>query len=373
MDPYESIRQSIAIGKSMARIKRTSMKPTHTSPRRQHTGTRPHPLELKKDDEFWYDDGTIILISQNIEFRVYQGPLAQHSQVFRNMLAFPQPPIPGPSHASSSRTTLGSGLVAPCPTVHLTDSPADLRHFLRALVLGGTIQDPPPSLTFYAVCAWIRLGHKYEVDKLVENGLQYLRRFYPSTFTPDPEPPGIWAGPIRKDRPMDLQGRSAIAIVNLARLTDSNDLLPLALLECCKLGADIVKGYRREDGTVEFLQPDDLGRCFAAKGALELSVVNAYLRIFEHAPIDGSCDGGQSCVVAFHYLRYHFRVATCEDVGVDELLVEDRMESDLTNTLCSQCRCTVISDAVQGKRVLFWNSLPNRFELDVVGWGVDWP
>ena len=129
--------------------------------------------------------------------------------------------------------------------------------------------------------AWIRLGHKYEVEKLVENGLRYLRRFYPNTLSPDPAQPHIWGGPI-KDRPVDVRERSAIAIVNLARLIGNHDLLPLALLECCKLGANIFKGYKREDGTVEYLCPDDLGRCFAARGGLELAVVGAYLRALEH-------------------------------------------------------------------------------------------
>ncbi|KAM5533508.1 hypothetical protein V8D89_012845 [Ganoderma adspersum] len=297
-----------------------------------------------------YDDGTITLIAPNVEFRASRGPLAQHSQVFRNMFPLKLPP---PHRLRSDMSPV-------CPIVHLTDSPADLRHFLRALVLGVAVQDPPASPTFHAASAWIRLGHKYEVDKFVGNGLQYLRRFYPSTLSPDPAPPGIWAGPIKKGRPVDLTGQSAIAIVNLARLTGSDDLLPLAL-ECCTLGADILKGYTREDGTLEFMCADDLGLCFAAKGALELSVVGAYLRAFEHAPVDGSCDGGQSCGVAFRCSRYNFRTLDCESVGVDDMLVEERMESDVTDTLCARCRCKVVRGI---------NNLPGVFKLVVDEWGV---
>ena len=126
---------------NMARTKQTARKPIRISPRTRKR-PQPHPLGPKKDDEFWYEDGTIILIAQNVEFRVYRGPLAQHSQVFRNMLSFPQPPsTPGPSQASPSPLPSGSdtGMSPACPTVHLTDSPADLRHFLRVLVLGGAI------------------------------------------------------------------------------------------------------------------------------------------------------------------------------------------------------------------------------------------
>lgn len=85
-----------------------------------------------------------------------------------------------------------------------------------------------------------------EVDKLVENGLQCLRRFFPLTLLSSYDCPG----PIMKERPADVQRHSTIAIVNLARLTGANDIPLLALLECRKLKADIVDGYSREDVTV---------------------------------------------------------------------------------------------------------------------------
>lgn len=145
---------------------------------------------LKRDNEFWYDDGTIVLVADNTEFRVYRGPLAKHSPVFRDMLALPQPPTLPQSTSSASEPPVSHHQ---CPTVHVTDSPSDLRHFLRAFVLGDVLEcvsfyvlsqrevlthqhsyfySPRPrdssTLTFDAVFAWIRLGHKYEVDKLVK-------------------------------------------------------------------------------------------------------------------------------------------------------------------------------------------------------------
>ena len=55
-------------------------------------------------------------------FKIYRGPLVQHSQVFKDMLSVPQPP---PAEAVCNDAL---------HTVRLTDSPEDLRHFLRALV-----------------------------------------------------------------------------------------------------------------------------------------------------------------------------------------------------------------------------------------------
>lgn len=71
--------------------------------------------EWKKDDEFWFADGTISLVASDVEFRVYKGILETHSPVFADMFSLPQP------HADVG------------PVVHLVDSAKDLRHVLRAL------------------------------------------------------------------------------------------------------------------------------------------------------------------------------------------------------------------------------------------------
>lgn len=75
----------------------------------------------KKDAEFWFSDGTIILIVQNIEFRVYKGLLAERFPVFKDMLSFPQPAT------VSDPTRTGT-----CPIVDLAgDSARDWRNVFR--------------------------------------------------------------------------------------------------------------------------------------------------------------------------------------------------------------------------------------------------
>ncbi|RDX48943.1 hypothetical protein OH76DRAFT_614875 [Lentinus brumalis] len=72
--------------------------------------------------------------------------------------------------------------------------------------------------------------------------------------------------------------QGAIAMVTLARLTGADQLLPVALAECCELGADVVNGFEREDGTRDHLAPEDLGRCIKATRNL----VEARLYAMEH-------------------------------------------------------------------------------------------
>ena len=80
--------------------------------------------DRRRDSEFWYEDGTIILVASNIEFRVFKGLLVDRSPVFRDMVSFPQPP-------SSLQEKI------PCPEVALSDSAEDLRELLRVLMPGS--------------------------------------------------------------------------------------------------------------------------------------------------------------------------------------------------------------------------------------------
>ena len=76
--------------------------------------------DFQRDSELWFEDGTIILVARGVGFKVYRGPLVDHSPVFKDMLSLPQP---------------AATQVAPaCPVIPLPDSPADLRHVLRVLM-----------------------------------------------------------------------------------------------------------------------------------------------------------------------------------------------------------------------------------------------
>ena len=78
-------------------------------------------LELshaKEDTEYWFTDGSIIFVAQDVAFCVYGGLLAAHSTVFSHMLSIPQ--------------AQGTGQTP--PIVLLSDSPADLRHLWRAIM-----------------------------------------------------------------------------------------------------------------------------------------------------------------------------------------------------------------------------------------------
>ena len=91
----------------------------------ENGGLEAHPL--KRDAEFWLDDGTVILVARDVEFRVYSGLLVSLSPIFQDLLAQP--------HELRALSIHGSHDIQ-CPVVRLSDSPEDLRHILRAYMPG---------------------------------------------------------------------------------------------------------------------------------------------------------------------------------------------------------------------------------------------
>lgn len=112
----------------------TSPEPTAVDELEPETPKDTGPTSPLPDDEFWLEDGNLTLIASDVEFRVYKGPLIANSPVFRDMLSLPQPIPTQPDDRPDLRCTCG---YAPA-LVHVSDSPEDLRHLLRALVPGKT-------------------------------------------------------------------------------------------------------------------------------------------------------------------------------------------------------------------------------------------
>lgn len=120
---------SARITRKRARIDSNSGDPRDEEGTQQASGEAHAVSEStrKRDEEFWYDDGNIILIARDVEFRVYRGILAEKSPVFSDMFSLPQPP----AGSSSAPAAVADGS---CPVVHLSDSPEDIRHMLRAFM-----------------------------------------------------------------------------------------------------------------------------------------------------------------------------------------------------------------------------------------------
>ena len=78
--------------------------------------------ERKRDETFWFEDGTIVLQAEQTLFKVYRGVLAAQSPFFHDMFALPQ------------QETDQSEKYEGCPLVMMAnDLAADVCIFLKAI------------------------------------------------------------------------------------------------------------------------------------------------------------------------------------------------------------------------------------------------
>ena len=79
-------------------------------------------IDSSIQSDFWFEDGSVVLIAGNIKFKVHRGILARHSLIFQDLLSLPPP--------SNEQTIDG------CPIVELHDSSDDVWYLLRAVYDG---------------------------------------------------------------------------------------------------------------------------------------------------------------------------------------------------------------------------------------------
>ncbi|KAI0703098.1 hypothetical protein C8Q76DRAFT_632366 [Earliella scabrosa] len=304
----------------------------------------------ERDGELWLDDGSVIILARNVEFRVYSGPLARHSPVLKELFAKPQ---------SVRRVPSVGGDDISCPVVHLSDSPVDLRHILRAYMPPGDEPYVTSHPSFDVISARIRLGQKYQMSAAYEQSLRFLKK----RFTHDFE---VW-NELNHWVPNGWVDQEAIGVVNLARLIGEPLLLPSALLVCAVLEEEVVHGFTREDGSQENLTLEEIALCI--KGRRELQIANAavVLRTLSAAP-SLRCKDLTSCRSSIQ------KALSGLHLHVDSLVAGSPFRSYLDCVkdgklgLCSFCS-KALSERNSEERLKMWNRLPECFGIEVPGWG----
>ncbi len=89
----------------------------------QDTEVRPSPSYVR-DEEYYLDDGNVVIAVQNTVFRVHRSVLSMHSDVFRDMFAV--------SQATTAETLDG------CPLIHLREDAKMFRKMIDTFYRGTT-------------------------------------------------------------------------------------------------------------------------------------------------------------------------------------------------------------------------------------------
>ncbi|KAI0321611.1 hypothetical protein OF83DRAFT_1080870 [Amylostereum chailletii] len=139
---------------------------SHPAIHQVHNGA-PSPDDFTHSQDFWFADGSLIIICESTGFRVHAGILSLHCSVFRDMTCVGNP--------SGDRRIDGAAVVA------LDDTANDMACFLKALYFRreGPMRAKLPVRELGAL---LRLARKYMADSLQEETLEHLTILFPSTL-----------------------------------------------------------------------------------------------------------------------------------------------------------------------------------------------
>nr|VWP02334.1 Xanthomonas outer protein J [Ganoderma boninense] len=330
----------------------------------------PAHVPLKHHEEFWLDDGNVVLVAGTVGFRIYRGLLVAQSTVFNDMFASSSP--------HSDETIDG------CPVVHVSDSPEDLAHLLRVLLpttqrrcvsscglLSAVLtrnyvldsfhrEQDAPERTFDEVYAVITLAHKYNIEDVQRQALYSLREY---TFNDNFE---VWKERCREGIKVD--GPCAIGAVNLARLLDVPQMLPIALYKCLRIGSSMLDGWTRGDGSIEHLSQDDIKRCIDALQSLSRDRVS-YTYWMYYAGVSERCAQHALCKDALREILAYIMQCDPDFLSDGAYALENPIVPDMDDFgLCASC-AQAVKDRELGERRTLWENLPDAFSLVVDKWG----
>ena len=223
-------------------------------------------------------------------------------------------------------------------------------------------EDQEPS--YHEISAGIRLGEKYKITDWYSQSLKYLKRWFPSTLD-------AWTA-LDSYGPASWGLNNGIGAIALGRKTGDLSILPSAFISCIcaprgiDATAGVAHGLPMEDGSREYLSPDDLNVCLNGQTSLRAAAITAVFRTFEPEPSAG-CKTSTACR---HALR---DVLLAHGDDVEDLLSGNPFagyKSYIPNKdfpVCKSCT-TMVEERDRKERHDVWSQLPDLFGIEVPGW-----
>lgn len=207
---------------------------------------------LRKHEDLWFTDGSVVLQTRSVLFRVHSSLLSRHSVFFRDMFSLPPPGNHSHTTIPPTRSPLNLALAEQtydgCPLVELHDSAEDVKNLLIALYDGPTFGNNNRA-DYVVVSGILRLSHKYIIDKLRTKAIAHLRTAWPTTlkdwdareevardFEVDTGTPRAfrYPSPLVRNIPLsklDLGADGPQDIIHLAQEVEAPCLLPAAFYD----------------------------------------------------------------------------------------------------------------------------------------------
>ncbi|GLB39532.1 hypothetical protein LshimejAT787_0700420 [Lyophyllum shimeji] len=131
------------------------------------------PREPQRSPEFWFSDGSIVIIVEDTAFRIHKSILSQHSDVFADLFQVPQPPT-------------GIESMDGVEIARLSDNLSDFTDVMRSLYepfhFDKLSADADLATLIQFVSGILRISTKYNILPLRTKCINVLRTKFPSSL-----------------------------------------------------------------------------------------------------------------------------------------------------------------------------------------------
>ena len=121
-------------GSARKRVRVDSESPSTTSEHSTTTDGETRRAEYERDKDFWFQDGSVILVAGGIGFKLYGGVLSSYSPVFKEMLLSLRPFAAALNEDNCTNPSIS--------VIPLNDNPRQLKEVLRVLHPGSMHSAP---------------------------------------------------------------------------------------------------------------------------------------------------------------------------------------------------------------------------------------
>ncbi|KAJ7026982.1 hypothetical protein C8F04DRAFT_1005370 [Mycena alexandri] len=291
---------------------------------------------LKRVDDLWFEDDTLILRAEDSIFRVSKGVLMARSHVLKTLIC---------GLAQGNPATLDD-----CPVVQLDHSSEDVTSFLKAIFDSDFFLPPPAKAPFTVVIGVLRLAHAYDVKYLFRRALLHLEGFFPSTLDGE----HVYAEVTESNEFLSCTLLALRAALDVGALWN----IPSIMYECCAFTlAEILDDARRRD------LPGVNERALILSHSKQAALGTSFVTNFLYAEPSGRCRSAAKCNVG--KLVWLEKVDGWRKEGRDSVPLEFWDESDwedMKPDFCQGCLASFQESYARGRK-MFWEELPTTFGL----------
>ncbi|KAF8963105.1 hypothetical protein BDZ97DRAFT_1821782 [Flammula alnicola] len=294
---------------------------------------KPKPVPeapIVRHPEFYFSDGSVVVIVERTAFRIHQSVLARHSEVFNGMWDVPQP----------SKAEMYDG----CPMVVLSDSVNDFVDVMRVIYDAFHFDKLKPDTSLSTLITFIsgilRISTKYSMQQLRNKCITIIQEKFPSTLKGCDEV---------LTRGIQYVPSEIVRIIPLARETTVPKVLPWAFYLCAHISVDEILAN-------SVLSWRDKALCLAGKERLwemQKKQTHSFLLDFKQSP--QCATGCQSRVPR------GLKLENIENLRVSPHPLEEYTDWK-SLMLCNKCQAMAEAQHRDGREKV-WQMLPSLFHL----------